>query len=127
MRVFISHQQGDSNLAQETASILSTFDIESYLDVIDDSFKGVSDISEKVTNEIKDSTHVLIIVSDENRNSFWVPWEAGVATALNKAITTLSVKGAKTHEFLEKWPVLRTVRDFEAYMFAIRETQRQLD
>ena len=127
MKVFISHQQGDSEIAKETSGVLASFGIDSYLDVIDDSFVKIEDVASKIQNEMDKCTQVLVIISEANRNSFWVPWEVGVATAKNLPLATLSVKGARPHEFLEKWPLLRTVRDFEIFVFAIRETERLVE
>jgi len=74
MRVFISHQRGDSEIAKETSEILASFGIDSYLDIIDDSFVNIEDVASKIQNEMDKCTQVLVIISEANRNSFWVPW-----------------------------------------------------
>lgn len=130
MSVFISYRHSDRQKAFEVANILKLNNISYYLDVIDDESRGTSDITEVITKNIEKCTHLLAIISPNTRGSWWVPFEIGEATALNRRICSyafdteykdlskmlFSVRTSDFPEYLKKWPVLLSKVDLQKFV-----------
>ena len=81
MRIFISHKSEDVGLARLYAEDLSELDFDYYLDEYDIHIKNSSDRVRLINNEIKKSTDLLVIVTENTKKSWWVPFEIGLSTA----------------------------------------------
>ena len=70
-----------------------------YLDLYDVELKEAVSVEndKKIVESIKKgigtSSHLLCLVSDKTRLSWWVPYEVGVVGERGKTITTLKLKG----------------------------------
>ena len=53
-------------------------------------------------------THIIAVVSRETALSWWVPFEIGEATALERRISTYQTGYAQLPEYLAKWPIMTT-------------------
>lgn len=117
IKVFLSHQKADSAAALEISSRLRVYHgIDSYLDVIDAHIlKGGQDLADHIRNEMSKCTQLLAVVSYETRNSQWVPWEIGVAAEKEFPLATFVKMQGDPPEFLEKWPILKTMAHVDAY------------
>jgi hypothetical protein len=117
MKVFISHQQKDSEYATTIAYRLrSAHSIDSYLDVIDQNLtQAGEDLGDHLRREMAKCTQLLAVVSIKTKESWWVPWEIGVATEKDYPLATYSGDGTMVPEYLQKWPYLRTLNDVDEY------------
>lgn len=117
MKVFLSHQKTDSELATRIAVRLrSLHSIDSYLDVIDPYVGGsIELLADHIRNEMDKCTQLLAVISPATAQSQWVPWEVGVATEKDFPLATFSGGQALPPEFLRKWPYLRTDSDLDEY------------
>ncbi len=121
--VFISHKKEDEDSAKAIGEyLMNEVNVDIYLDLYDIELKEAVSIEndKKIVESIKKgigtSTHLLCLVSDKTRLSWWVPYEIGVASEHNKDITTLKLKGVEEiPSFLKTERVLRSVRDFFDY------------
>lgn len=52
-------------------------------------------------------THLLALVTDNTKGSWWVPFEVGVARRAPRAISTFTNLLRGLPEYLTEWPVLR--------------------
>ncbi|MGL5488572.1 toll/interleukin-1 receptor domain-containing protein [Aeromonas veronii] len=126
IKIFISHQQQDSVTATEVKNHLKTrHDIECYLDVIDPNLVKGEEIADYVREELDKCSHLLAIVSNATKGSWWVPWEIGVATEKDYPLASFG-----THidlpEFLMKWPYMKSLADLEKYAETVKQTYSPL-
>ena len=85
--VFLSHKREDKNACKEIANYLKNAGIDYYLDEEDSKLQYASSIgdpikiTESIKNGIKESTHMMVVVSDKTYRSLWVPFEVGYGHA----------------------------------------------
>ena len=94
-RVFISHQKKDSQVANTVAEYLLDAGVDIYFDQYDGSINR-SDPSSVVTairRGIENSSHMLVIFSQNTFGSMWVPWEIGYAYNSTVNLSVLRLKG----------------------------------
>ncbi|EMO2347514.1 TPA: toll/interleukin-1 receptor domain-containing protein [Acinetobacter baumannii] len=135
MPVFISYRAKDREVALTIAQKLKANNIEFYLDVIDEESVNANDITEVITRNIKRCTHLMAIISPNTQGSWWVPFEIGEATVINRRIcsfayntTGLDLTRANMHtyknflpEYLHKWPVLLHERELQNFIFQYKK------
>lgn len=128
MKVFISHQQADAQLALVVAARLKTqHSIDSYLDVIDPGIRtSGDDLADHVRKELGRCTQLMVVVSEVTRLSWWVPWEIGIASEKEFPLATFAGQTTDLPEYLKKWPYLRTESDVDLYAEASKQADRQL-
>ena len=125
VRVFLSHKQQDAAVALRVANELSKKpDIEAYVDVLDAQLtKSAEDLTDHLRRRLGECTHLMVVVSDRTRESWWVPFEIGLATEKTYPIATLAMDTAPLPEYLRKWPYLRTPHDLDTYIRVALATQ----
>lgn len=112
MSVFLSHKREDSQAAKSIAIYLASRDISFYLDVFDPALRTTSDLTESLQENIHRCTHLMAVVSDYTTNSWWVPFEIGVATEINRRVSTYQLSpNLALPDYLTKWPILRSLGD----------------
>jgi len=93
--VFISHKREDSEMAQEVADALTSFDINVWLDLTELGFDEPSTDEEhiRLTHAIeaglRNSTHLLALITPNTQGSWWVPFEIGSSRAMSKKLAFL--------------------------------------
>jgi TIR domain len=119
MKVFISHQRADSELATRISSrLFSVHKIDTYLDVIDPSIAQGTSLADHVRAQLGKCTQLLAVVSDATRNSWWVPWEIGIATEKDYPLATYAESVTVVPEYMRRWPYLQTNADLDLYAAA---------
>jgi hypothetical protein len=89
--VFISYRSSDRIIAVAVAAAFDSAGLEYYLDVADAglqaaSVSGASDAVVKcIEHGLRRSTHLIGIVTETTRDSWWVPFEIGASRALASA------------------------------------------
>ena len=91
---------------------------DTYLDVIDPGIKNGDDLATHIQVEMGKCTQLLAVVSDSTRQSWWVPWEIGVATEKDFPLATYLSGVTVTPEYLQKWPYLRSDEELDLYAAA---------
>lgn len=93
MCFFISHISVDKDFARTVADyIMNKLGIDVYFDELDDELQTavVNDDSKNITkfieNGITQSTHMICLVTENTKNSWWVPFEIGYGKKSNKEI-----------------------------------------
>lgn len=85
--VFLSHKRDDKNACKEIANYLMNAGIDYYLDEEDSKLQYASStgdplkITESIKDGIKNSTHMMVVVSEKTYKSQWVPFEVGYGHA----------------------------------------------
>lgn len=128
-RVFISHKQEDSATAAEVAGYIRIKGgLDVYLDLIDTQFhKSGPDLADYIRSQIEGCTQLLAILTSRTKDSWWVPWEIGIATEKERFLASYVSPGATIPEFLHKWPYLRSDRDLDLYIQESKRAQRLVE
>lgn len=115
--IFISHKYEDLKAAQEVADYITDYGFDVYLDDRDFRLQKAvnANDSEGIVSCIEDglntSTHILVLVTDNTRISWWVPYETGYAKKGEKGIASLLLK--KADEFPDYLKIEKTLRGFK--------------
>lgn len=121
--VFISHKKEDEASAKAIGDyLMHQVGVDIYLDLYDIELKeAVSvDNDKKIVESIKKGigtcSHLLCLISDKTRLSWWVPYEVGVAGEHEKKIATLKLKGVEDiPSFLKTEKVMKSIGEFFDY------------
>ena len=126
MKIFISHQRSDSEIATLIAARLRIrHQIDVYVDTVDTQLtKTGDDLGDYIRGVLSSCTSLLAVVSTSTQTSWWVPWEIGVATEKDQPIATFTTSVGKLPEYLEKWPYLRSEIDLDEYANCLLYTSR---
>lgn len=100
MNVFISHNQADKSCAEAVQRILWELGIPNFLSPYSMEW-GVS-IREKILEGVRQSTHLVLLLSDDALKSPWIPFESGCADALSRQILPFLIDNTLVGG--EKWP-----------------------
>lgn len=119
IKVFISHKQEDSIPAGMVCRNLKELGINAYLDLLDDEIcvKG-KDLTEHIKKRLNDCSDILVIMSDKTEESWWVPFEIGMAAQKDFPIVSYLVNNVRLPDYLEYWPTLKKSSDLVKYVEA---------
>ena len=127
MKSFISHKKEDEYTAFGIQQVLENMGIEAYLDILDDT---ISDNGEKLTKHIRkklrECSDVIVVLSDNTKRSWWVPFEIGMATEKDMPIANYLTSYEKLPEYLEYWPRLKNQQDVKKYVEVRNKVARQV-
>jgi hypothetical protein len=106
--VFISHRTADDAIAQHVHDRLKNHHrIECYIDNLDREINA-SNVTALIVRRIKQCTNLLALVTKNTKESWWVPFEVGVAREAPRIITSFTnLEQRDLPEYLTEWPVLR--------------------
>jgi hypothetical protein len=117
MKIFISHKQEDSVTAKEVLETLKGFKVDAYLDLLEGE---VALRGEALTNHIKkrlnDCTDLLVVMSEKTKNSWWVPFEVGMAAQRDFPIVNYLKATILLPDYLSYWPRLKNQIDLAKYI-----------
>ena len=116
MPVFISHKREDTGKAAEIAAYLSRKSVKCYIDLTDSSIQTTEDLTALLMRRVKECTHLMAIVSDYTIQSWWVPFEIGVASQLERRITSYRLSSVNLPDFLKKWPIMASQTDLDTFV-----------
>jgi hypothetical protein len=118
MPVFISHRTQDDGQASRIALRLERLGVPTYQDHFDPTLERSHRITARLVAAIKQCTHLMALVTDATRESWWVPFEIGVAREAPRRIATYKASVATLPEYLDEWPILRSDSDLEKFAAA---------
>lgn len=126
--IFLSHRSLDKDMVREINNYILAFGIDTYFDENDQNLQEATykNDCEKITKLIQEglkySTHILCLLSEKTRESWWVPYEIGYADKAGKNIATLKLKDISVvPEYLKINEYLKGYSDLEKYLIKIRE------
>ena len=93
--VFLSYRHSDQDIALRLAGELYKAGFDVFIDFYDGTLDPADGhIDTALVLAIRNSDTMVIVVSDDTRLSWWVPWEIGVSTPYKKprAIYTLGLR-----------------------------------
>lgn len=115
--IFISHKYEDLKAAQEVADYITDYGFDVYLDDQDLKLKKAVDTNNSqgivacIEAGLNTSTHILVLVTDNTRMSWWVPYETGYAKKGDKGIASLLLR--KADEFPDYLKIEKTLSGFK--------------
>lgn len=113
VKIFISHKKEDSEKAKNVAKyIKENYSFNTYVDVLDDGINSGINITERIVNKLRSSTHLLVLFSEHTIKSMWVPFELGVSYERQQGIGVLVwPEGVDINyelpEYLDEFPKLQ--------------------
>jgi len=96
--IFLSHINLDKNAVIKVGNYIKKAGLDIYLDIDDPALqKAVRDendiaITEFIEKGINTSTHILSILSEKTKDSWWVPYEIGYGKKGGKKLATMPLK-----------------------------------
>lgn len=111
--MFLSHKTLDKNMVREIGKYINNAGIDTYLDEKDIDLQKATNVSDDkvITNCIQEglrnSTHVLCLLSDKTISSWWVPYEIGFGEKGDKEIAPIRLK-----ELTYQVPSYLRIREF---------------
>lgn len=124
MKVFISHQKLDRNQAEEIANYLRRANIPVYFDEYDRELQQAAlsndpnGVVRAIKKGIKDSTHMLCIVSPNTLSSEWVPFEIGYGhdIIILASLTLKGIADSDLPDYIKTAPIIRGFRDLVEFL-----------
>jgi hypothetical protein len=116
MPVFISYHRPDELRARSIYLYLTAQDVPAYLDVLDPELQGSEAVTQHILDALRRCTHLLALISNTTVNSWWVPFEIGVATESDRRISSFDKASVALPEYLRIWPILRNDDDLAKYV-----------
>jgi hypothetical protein len=135
--VFLSHKKEDKPACKKIVEYFSNAGIDYYLDEEDDNLQQAASVSDpiKITDAIKkgikNSTHMLVVISERTYRSQWVPFEVGYGQAaiidnqinidkLKLSVLTLrDISEATLPDFLQIAYIIKGTKSLNEYISKI--------
>lgn len=129
--VFISHKYEDKAKAKIIGDyLMEILHLDIYFDENDEELQDAiknndnKRIALAINKGIEESTHILCLVSDATRSSWWVPYEIGYAKKKDNDIATLKLKGiTSVPSYLKIETVLYNYIEFTEYYSKISSSK----
>jgi hypothetical protein len=115
-KVFISHTDSDTAVAEKVARRVRANGLETYLDTVDDALlKDGPDLADHLLRRMGECQQLIAVVSTQTKDSWWVPWEIGVGSEKGFRMASYSESHVSLPSYLEKWPTLHSEGDIDLY------------
>lgn len=124
--VFISHKDADTLAAIEIGNhIMQDLGLDVYLDIYEKSLQRADDdgdlegIVASIQKGISYASHLLCVISDKSKDSWWMPYEIGFAQANGVNTASIIVKNTEylpTYLRVKESPVFFDIEAFDSYM-----------
>lgn len=126
MKVFISHKNTDQYIARRVLEVLKSQGVDAYLDLLDNTvvYKGEL-LTKHIKSKLNECTDILVVMSEETRYSWWVPFEIGMATQKDLPTVSYLQSGVELPDYLAYWPRLKNETDLLQYVVTRRYVQQQ--
>lgn len=126
--IFISHKGEDRLAALAIADVIMNAGIDVFIDVNDSELQDATrnNDSRSIVNEIdramEVSTDILVIISENTKKSWWVPYEIGYSKRGNTSITSLVLKTVEDiPEYITIEPIIRSIDELDRYIASKRK------
>lgn len=124
MKVFVSHKDTDAGLARVVVQALASRGVDSYLDELDDRLLRGPRLADHLRSRMALCSHLIAVVSSSTAQSWWVPWEIGVASERTMPLASYASQPSLLPEYLRSWPYMSQVADIAAYVEEARRFER---
>jgi hypothetical protein len=136
--IFISHKTEDKKDAADLAKYIEEAGIDVFFDANDENLnnpevlKNPARVTAAINNALSKSTHMIAVVSNKTKESWWVPYEIGFAAKNNsgsESIRALFIKGftQQTPEYLDIIRKIKSTDDLDSFLKTVSNTPRLLN
>lgn len=126
-RVFISHKNTDSGLAEAVAKRVRINGMDTYLDTVDDALvRDGPELADLLLERMGQCNQLIAVVSEQTKDSWWVPWEIGVGSEKDFRMASFSRSYVSLPSYLKKWPELHSDQDIDLYCQFSKRADREL-
>jgi len=126
-KIFISHKQEDHQAALKVEKILKQNDVDTYLDLLDNSLSGDGEkLTAHIKEKLRECTDLIVILSENTKKSWWVPFEIGMASEKDIPIANYLLDDEKLPDYLNFWPRLKKDVDVENYVVIRKQVARKV-
>lgn len=123
-RVFISHKDSDSRVAENVARRVRYNGLDVYLDTIDSALvEDGPELADMLLERMGDCHQLIAVVSQQTKDSWWVPWEIGVGSEKGFRMASYSESYVSLPSYLEKWPALKNESHIDKYCRISKEVE----
>lgn len=103
--VFVSHKKDDERLALEVARCIKYYELVPWVDALDDSIQDGPQLDAKIRDIIRGSFSLMAVISDVTHESWWVPFEIGIAFDRERVLASYTdISRYELPSFLAKHP-----------------------
>jgi hypothetical protein len=116
--IFLSHSHKDKDLIEPALAFLRSHGVRVYVDWMDE---GMPDVvsgvtAKKIKGKIREQKKFMVLVTENSKDSRWVPWELGFADPVKGmehiAILPISEHGTFVqNEYMKIYPKIQRVND----------------
>ena len=120
--VFISHTTEDDDLAEDVAMCIQSFGLTAWID--SDHLNRKDDgpsMASTIQRVIRRSYCLLAVVTSTTSESWWVPFEIGVASDMDKFLSTYGDPRMSLPSFLAAWPRVRNHGDLHLWCDEVKK------
>lgn len=122
--VFISHQKEDTEQCRKIAEYLKSIGIDVYFDEYDKDLKiavqknDAKGAVNAIRIGIKNSTHMLCVISPNTLGSKWVPFEVGYGYDITTVmvLTLKNIRNSELPQYIRAVPVIRDIDDLNKFI-----------
>lgn len=127
MKVFISHKDSDRTTALKVLAVLKNNNVEAYLDLLDNSIVQKGELlTRHIKSKLNECTDILVVMSERTKNSWWVPFEIGMAAQKDLPTVSYLQSGVELPNYLSYWPRLKSDDDIVKYINIRLRVKRQI-
>lgn len=103
--VFLSHSSKDKDILPSVINFLSQYGVNVYIDKSDEELpdKTSAETGEILKNRIHESKKFIVLVSQNSKESKWIPWELGIADE-KKKIKNVAILPSVQRNSSTNWP-----------------------
>ena len=127
---FISHKGDDLELAEQIGGMLYACGVSGYLDHWDPEVDGDSvELETHLRKVIRIAPSILAVVTENTSESWWVPFELGVARETESQIATfLRISEESDDEvvlpsYLRNWPIIASMYELRQWATTLARTR----
>jgi hypothetical protein len=132
--VFLSHKSEDKDWVRTIGEyITKVYEFDIYLDEQDEKLQKATQTGDSaavtacIQKGIDYSTHLLCFVSEKTKESWWVPYEIGYATASPKKLPVATLRSARKiylPDYLNITDVIRGKQELDKYLSKMSTTSQ---
>lgn len=118
--VFVSHKSNDSDKALQIAERISMNGLSAWVDVsAPTGGREGPDLAEHIRRVLNSSRSLLALVTNATKESWWVPFEIGIAFEQKKLLASYGSR-ANLPSFLYRWPNIQSDSQLDSWCAEFR-------
>ncbi|MXY33951.1 MAG: toll/interleukin-1 receptor domain-containing protein [Boseongicola sp. SB0676_bin_33] len=123
--VFVSHKSDDTRQALDLARVIQREGLSSWVDVLDPNVAGDGrELDDYIERVLSRTFSLLALVTDVTHESWWVPFEIGLAFELRRYLSSFADRNMHLPSFLQKHPRLATHQDLRHWCARLNQLKK---